>query len=261
MWQRTGLMWGQQGDDTWMNWADPESYCGSLSLGGYTDWRLPTKKELMSIVDYGTSQPPSIDTTYFPGTGASHYVTSTPSACPFEAGSEWFVGFGNGAVNSLFIDSDYNVRCVRGEQQPAHGFTNNGNGTVTDKVTGLMWQRCSAGQQNDAACSGTASGKTWQAAMDYCSGLSLAGHTDWRLPNVKELESITDDTSCNPAIDSDAFPGVSPSEAPEFAAAGIYWSSTTYPYSTSNAQVVYFLRGLVSGDSKAYDFFLARCVR
>ena len=68
-------------------------------------------------------------------------------------------------------------------------FTDNGT-TVTDQRTGLEWQK-----QDDGIT------RTWQAALDYCNGLSLAGHTDWRLPNIKELESITDDSRYIPAID------------------------------------------------------------
>jgi hypothetical protein len=57
----------------------------------------------------------------------------------------------------------------------------NGNGTVTDTGSGLMWQKATA--------PGT---YTWQAALSYCENLSLAGHSDWRLPNRNELESLVD---------------------------------------------------------------------
>ncbi|MBI4687331.1 MAG: DUF1566 domain-containing protein [Nitrospirae bacterium] len=70
-------------------------------------------------------------------------------------------------------------------------FTDNGNGTVTDNRTGLVWQQGEAGQM------------MWGSALSYCEGLPLGGKTDWRLPNVKELESLTDDTRYNdPAIDT-----------------------------------------------------------
>ncbi len=72
-----GLMWQQEDDNTTRTWADAGTYCDGLALGGYTDWRLPTKKELMSIVNYGTYSP-AINTTYFPNTNASSY-------CPWES--------------------------------------------------------------------------------------------------------------------------------------------------------------------------------
>jgi hypothetical protein len=73
------------------------------------------------------------------------------------------------------------------------GYMNHGDGTVTDTVTGLTWQQGDA--QNDDG------GRTWQAALSYCEGLSLAGHNDWRLPNYRELASLVDYTRYNPAID------------------------------------------------------------
>jgi len=69
-------------------------------------------------------------------------------------------------------------------------FTDNGDGTVTDHCTGLMWQK------------ETAPGEyTWQEALEYCENLSLAGHRNWRLPNVRELESIVDYGRHFPSID------------------------------------------------------------
>ena len=122
----------------------------------------------------------------------------------------------------------------------AGNFTDNGNGTVTDNNTGLMWQK-----EDDNAT------RTWEQALTYCEGLSLAGHNDWRLPNIKELESLTDDTKYNPSIDTTYFPNTN---------ASYYWSSTTYAYSTSYAWNVYFGNGVVSNDVKSYGYYV-RCAR
>ncbi len=68
-------------------------------------------------------------------------------------------------------------------------FTDNGDGTITDNDTGLMWQ-----QQDDGI------ERTWQDAITYCDALTLAGHDDWRLPTVEELGRIVDYSKHDPAI-------------------------------------------------------------
>jgi len=76
---------------------------------------------------------------------------------------------------------------------PASRFTDNGDGTVTDKTTGLQWQRCSQGQTwSGGTCAGTATGHTWQAALQLADVATYAGRSDWRLPNIKELASIVE---------------------------------------------------------------------
>jgi len=102
-------------------------------------------------------------------------------------------------------------------------FIDNGS-TVTDTRTGLVWQK-----QDDGNT------RTWDGALSYCEGLPLAGQNDWRLPNIKELESLTDDSRYNPAIDP-VFTGTKLSH---------YWSSTTYAYDPNYAWVVNFYDGYV----------------
>ena len=107
----TGLIWQKEDDDIIRDWDDANTYCIDLALAGYTDWRLPSKKELMSIVDYNTYSP-SIDTTYFPGTNADTYWAST--TYPNDSSVAWSVSFhyGNVWANSKST-TGYYVRCVR----------------------------------------------------------------------------------------------------------------------------------------------------
>jgi hypothetical protein len=68
-------------------------------------------------------------------------------------------------------------------------YTDNGNGTVTDSGTGLIWQKCTVGQMTTLGIcnTGSAPSYTWSNAINYCFGLTLGGRNDWRLPNVNEL--------------------------------------------------------------------------
>ncbi len=75
-------------------------------------------------------------------------------------------------------------------------FTLNGDDTVTDNCTGLQWERFT-----DRDGDGLAEPFTWCDALDFCQNLSFAGHDDWRLPNVRELESLIDYGKFNPAAD------------------------------------------------------------
>ena len=257
----TGLMWqkcstGQNNDSscsgtasTWTWYQATGTYdadynpssqdvCRSLSLDGYMDWRLPTKKELMSIVDY-SGFPTTIKTAYFPNTINNWYWSST--AYPYLQGWAWGISFNTGAGvgYGAGAGSSYYVRCVRG-QQTSQSLTNNGDGTVTDNKTGLMWQQ------------GESDKMSWYDALSYCQGRPLAGQNDWRLPNIKELESLTDDTRYNPSIDNTFFPE---------AHADYYWSSTTSTIIHSDAFYVVFANGPgVAYYPKSYNYY-ARCVR
>jgi len=167
---------GTPGDGT-----DTEDFINALNsenFGGYSDWRLPTIKELASIANLGQSYP-AIGTGYFPNTQSSHYwSSSTYTSTP---GNAWHVDFDHGFVNRYPKSYSYYVRCVRGGQ--AGLFDNlaiNDDGTVTDTETGLMWQ-----QQR-------ITGMNWKEALAHCESLALAGYDDWRLPSIEELQSIID---------------------------------------------------------------------
>ncbi len=114
-----------------------------------------------------------------------------------------------------------------------------------------MWQQCSDGLSGANCATGTAATATWDNALAYCEALSLGGFDDWRLPNVKELKSIVDVTTYNPAINITYFPNTIASD---------YWSSTSYVAITTYAWVVYFDVGNASNYGKTNTVYV-RCVR
>jgi uncharacterized protein (TIGR02145 family) len=231
-------MWQQQHDNTTYNWyqasgtADvtynPSStdVCGELNLGGYTDWRLPHMKELQLIIDYGT----------FPGlNNTNRYWSSdvvfTNPAYAWTVDLDYVGVVYNNSLNAEFMGEF--VKCVRGDRRPSGDYTDNGDGTVTDVNTSLVWQ-----QQDDDTV------RTWEEALSYCENLVLAGIQDWRLPNTKELLSIYDTTN-SPAINSTFFPGTN-YELDDSSYMGVpyYWSATTNAESSSFASGVTFYGGL-----------------
>jgi formylglycine-generating enzyme required for sulfatase activity len=241
----TDLYWQIEDDNTTRSWGDAWNYCQDLILWiggsiGYlaTNWRLPTTDELMSIVSYG-SYDPAINPVAFSGTNSSGYWSSNTRAS--DSGYAWIVDFILGSVYNSDKSIDRFVRCVRGSRNRDRLFKNNGNGTVTDLVTGLTWQR-----EDDNVT------KDWPEAVSYCNGLGLAGG-GWRLPTIKELQSIVDDSVSGQFIDSNAFPGTNLSP---------YWSSTTYAPNSGYAWDLYFDNGYVYNDPKTVDNFMyVRCVR
>jgi hypothetical protein len=132
-------------------------------------------------------------------------------------------------------------------QGPPMAYRDNGDGTVTDLNTGLMWQQ-GDGQNGTDYPPGY---RTWQQAVDYCAGLDLANHSDWRLPSVEELTSLTSIGRFDPSIDTQYFPQCR---------SGHYWSSSTYVYNPAYAWLVYFYNGVVSAHFKTYYNYV-RCVR
>jgi hypothetical protein len=109
----TGLMWQQALSTTTYTWAQAVAYCPTLSLASHNDWRLPSRIELVSIVDFGVTSGATINATYFPSTPADWFWSSSPLAG--SSSDAWFVSFvvGNGyALYSVVSGTDY-VRCVR----------------------------------------------------------------------------------------------------------------------------------------------------
>jgi len=120
-------------------------------------------------------------------------------------------------------------------------FTDNGDGTITDNATGLMWVK----DGNGAGCN-SGVGLAWAAAITFADDLAFGGYSDWRLPNIKELQSIVDYGASNPAIDS-SFTNTR---------SDYYWSGTTYAVYTVDAWSVYFYHGYAFYGHKILAYYV-----
>jgi len=208
----TGLIWQKAPPGGHYTWAQAARYAEDLQLAGHKDWRLPTIKELYSLAAfYGSIRTltPYIDTDYidfeYPDTSQGYriidaqywssnkYVGTTMRADKSAFGFNFAdgrikaypTGEGGGPTGRCY------VRCVRGrDEYGLSDYVVNGDGTVTDKATGLMWQKADSGTTMN-----------WEKALSYAENLKYAGHEDWRLPNAKELHSIVDYTRAPDAAD------------------------------------------------------------
>jgi hypothetical protein len=107
----TGLMWQQAVSTTRYTWAQAVAYCPTLSLAGHRDWRLPSRIELVSIVDLGVTSGATINATYFPSTPTSWFWSSSPLAG--SSSYAWGVPFSSGDAGNGDVSFSFNVRCVR----------------------------------------------------------------------------------------------------------------------------------------------------
>jgi len=126
---------------------------------------------------------------------------------------------------------------------PDGRYQNPVDGTVTDLKTGLMWQQCSLGQSGAGCAAGSASTFTWDQALQQAETLNssggFAGHTNWRLPNRSELESLIEDACVNPAINLAYFPNI-PVNNPVAVMYSLYWTSSPYISNREGVWVVNF---------------------
>ncbi len=250
--QLTGLTWmrcsmgqtwtGSTCDGTASSYSFNQAKGLSANFAGATDWRLPSPWELATIVDYDIADPgPTINSTMFPNTQSWHFWSGSPSANT--SSFAWGVFFGPGAALNPFRSTSGHVRLVRGGQSfgtlttPSSDFTDNGDGTVTHKQTQLIWKRCAEGQTwTGSTCTGTASPYTYDQAITLTA--SFAGKTDWRTPNIQELQSIVEYGAYNPSINLTIF-----SNTPS----SYFWSGSPYAGGSDYAWSVSFKYGLAIG--------------
>lgn len=228
----TGLMW-QKDPGEKKTWEQVMTELSSFELAGYTDWRLPTIKELYSLILFSGVDPdprstetesltPFIAADVFnfkygdPEAGEriidSQFMSSTLYVSTTMGGSETVFGvnFADGRIKGypLYMrgtGKPFYVLYVRGDSEYGkNNFIDNLDGTITDLATGLMWMKqdsgsFDAGDSNNGAMD-------WEQALEWSENLEHAGYSDWRLPDAKELQSIVDytrspATTQSPAID------------------------------------------------------------
>lgn len=199
----TGLVWPVKPLDALVTWSDAPSACASARDNGFSDWRTPTRIELLSIIDYGSISPATrieFTTPVDDYWSASEYADDSSRA--------WTVDFQLGSAVGTTKTESHRLRCVRGGKNlpndAAHRFVE-ASGTVFDNVTSLVWQTDSVSARN------------FLDARDYCQRLSINGQTGFRVPLLHELHTLVDETRTAPAL------------APPFKATGASgnWSMTS----------------------------------
>lgn len=198
----TGLTWANKLPDASMSWEDASAWCEELDFGDKDDWRLPTRIEAISVASFDsesgflTIQPQS-KTAFTPATGSDPCFW-TASTFPKSA-AHWRVW--NDRIGDYSTAQTCFPRCVRGgpaigePKDPAYELK---NGLIWDPRTKLLWE-----------AKPQAAKTTWESAVDRCNALVIDGHK-MRLPWIKELASIVDETRTAQALHPDlAVPSLS----------------------------------------------------
>ncbi|MFI3281799.1 MAG: DUF1566 domain-containing protein [Rikenellaceae bacterium] len=205
----TGLMW-QKGFEV-MSLPEAQKAVDKFKLAGHSDWRIPSIKEAYSLILFSGSDvspqlsnskdmpgTPFIDMDYFDfkyGANGNRDIDSQMATSTLYVGSTerenllFGVNFADGRIKGYGLkfgggDKPFMVRFVRGAEYGVNDFADNGDGTITDKATELVWSK----EDSKKAMN-------WREALAYAEEMNsqnYLGHSDWRVPNAKELQSIVD---------------------------------------------------------------------
>lgn len=278
----TGLMW-EKDMGTKITFDESFAKASNSTLGNYTDWRVPTIKELYSLILFTGKVKSEIAIEFFIDINFFNHTIGDTSIGEREIDAQtWssteYIGktmqFDETVFGVNFVDGrikgypKYNpatkapnamyFRMVRGNiNYGKNNLIDNGDGTISDLATGFMWQKTDDGTSRD-----------WSESLRYAENLELANKTDWRLPNAKELQSIVDYTRSPQTTNS---PAINPIfECSEITDSNgnknypYYWTSTTHldgsnPY--ASAVYIAFGEGQGKMNSVLMDVHGAGCQR
>jgi len=263
----TCLDWQKTVPSGTYTWDQAIAYCDGLTLSGHDDWRLPTRIELTSIVDF--TQNPAIDRASFPNAPGGFHKTASDWILTIRqtgagAGRDyaWAFNVSDGIVSNAYSKATASaLRCVRGggageapsaaAVAPPNQYAVIATGEVQDNYTGLIWQQAYS-----------AATMPFAEAASYCSSLGLNGQT-WRLPSIRELATLVDEAQVAPSINRTMFPNTRYGSRSD----NWYWASHA---SRGNAQAAWALNfddgftGFNAGASGAWNYWTAawtKCVR
>lgn len=276
----TGLIW-QKSFSKKLKWNEAVDYANNSTLAGFNDWRIPTVKELYSLINFegktGTAKiksinvprdaKPYINTKYFDFEYSkekryidAQYWTQTDYVSTTMKGNKTFFGvnFADGRIKGYPKynvgnrgSSKFYLRLVRGNKHYGENdFIDQHDGTIYDKATKLTWMKYDSG--HDTFKSLSLKGRlNWKNAVKFCENLNYASKDSWRLPNAKELQSIVDYTKSPDTTNSAALNELfstttikNPNHQKDY---GFYWTSTTHldgPKLGSSAVYIAFGRAL-----------------
>jgi hypothetical protein len=279
-------------------------------LGGHSDWRLPSHTELQTLLlePFPCGMSPCIDPIFGPTAVLAHWTATTAVGFPDQA---WGVAFGTAFVNFASKSFGNHVRAVRHATPPpsscpatglpatgqmisygpgsdgdvqagaALSYVDNGDGTITDLNTGLIWEK----KDDSGGIHDMDNVYSWSTGTNYMDGTmttsflatlnggdGFAGHTDWRIPNYRELQSILDVARRYPTVDPVFHQSVTCMGCSDITqtacsctastAPSVYWTSTTIAAISTGAWIVDFAVGSVfSGDISKTSNQRVRAVR
>jgi hypothetical protein len=253
--------------------SDTEDFINQLNdannpYGGYSNWRLPTVRELNSIVNYNKWNQ-TVNADIFINIQNGLYLTATSDASDMY--NAWGINFSYGENQSVPKGNKYYVMAVSdGKTQSAsrmadellesaefeslenatapvgHYVENDSKTAVTDTSTGLMWEKAGSAETN-----------TWEESLTYCAELrekKIGGYSDWRMPTIKELSTLADySRNLSPTINPIYFPNCY---------SNAYWTGTSYTYDPRQAWFLNFTNGESNYNFKSeMNKLYVRCVR
>jgi hypothetical protein len=233
----TGLMWEQTPSVDAVTWGVAMTHAADLETAGYFDWRLPNVNELESLKHCGEQNTHNYLHSYgFSNTMLRDVWWSSTSLSGNPDVHGWYVSLGGPIFWSDKAATTRGVICVRGTSDflaktgqtlsevaeddgdvekgvewPAPRFVDNGDGTISDMLTGLMWQK-----------SPSTTAESWADALLEIAAIADGGHNDWRMPNIRELRSLVNygESPESTWLENNGFENIQRDK---------YWSSTTQP--------------------------------